>query len=69
MPSDHRPLQILRTFPYKKSGAHSCLQWDGLIAVNYAARAKGIAKFTPMDQALKICPELRLMHVQTLGNA
>jgi nucleotidyltransferase/DNA polymerase involved in DNA repair len=38
-----------------------------LIAVNYAARAAGITRHMRVAQAMKHCPELRLVHVQTIG--
>ncbi|CAM6096420.1 unnamed protein product [Calypogeia fissa] len=42
-------------------------QWRGLIAINYAARAAGITRHERADQALKKCPELILVHVETIG--
>ena len=42
-------------------------QWEGLIAVNYAARAAGITRHMKAPEALVKCPGLRLVHVQTLG--
>jgi nucleotidyltransferase/DNA polymerase involved in DNA repair len=44
----------------------ACLQ-DGLIAVNYAARGKGINRHMRVQQAMQKCPELQCLHVQTLG--
>jgi DNA polymerase eta len=44
-------------------------QWDGLIAVNYAARAAGISRHMRADEALRICPHIRLQHVELIdGN-
>ncbi|PWN51631.1 DNA/RNA polymerase [Violaceomyces palustris] len=40
-------------------------QWQGLIAVNYPARDRGISRFETIENALKKCPELRLVHVPT----
>ena len=40
---------------------------QGLIAVNYAARAAGITRHMRVDQALKACPELQCLHVEVLG--
>ncbi|CEP12185.1 hypothetical protein [Parasitella parasitica] len=40
-------------------------QWHGLIAVNYAARDKGIKKMTNVTEAKKLCPEIQLLHVAT----
>ncbi|KAI8462258.1 MAG: hypothetical protein J3K34DRAFT_200570 [Monoraphidium minutum] len=44
-------------------------QWQGLIAVNYAARAAGITRHMRAPDATKLCPGLRLVHVQTIGGA
>jgi nucleotidyltransferase/DNA polymerase involved in DNA repair len=41
-------------------------QWANLIAVNYPARAAGIARGATAKDALKLCPELMLVHVETL---
>ncbi|BGP16689.1 hypothetical protein JCM10213_000394 [Rhodosporidiobolus nylandii] len=43
-------------------------QWNGLIAVNYPARAFGITRHESPAEALKKCPHLRLVHVQTYKN-
>ncbi|GAA5878358.1 hypothetical protein JCM8547_007530 [Rhodosporidiobolus lusitaniae] len=43
-------------------------QWNGLIAVNYPARRFGITRHESPAEALKKCPELRLVHVQTYKN-
>jgi len=40
-------------------------QWQGLIAVNYPARAKGIKRHCTVTDALALCPELKLVHVAT----
>ena len=42
-------------------------QWDGLIAINYAARAAGITRHMRVKEAMAKCPELQCIHVQTLG--
>lgn len=42
-------------------------QWEGLIAVNYAARAAGITRHMRVNEAKQKCPELICCHVQTLG--
>ena len=42
-------------------------QWEGLIAVNYAARAKGITRHMRIAEAKIKCPELTLVHVETIG--
>ncbi|GAA5913650.1 DNA-directed DNA polymerase eta [Sporobolomyces salmoneus] len=43
-------------------------QWNGLIAVNYPARAYGITRHESPAEALKKCPHLKLVHVQTYRN-
>ncbi|GAA5999791.1 hypothetical protein JCM10207_005912 [Rhodosporidiobolus poonsookiae] len=43
-------------------------QWNGLIAVNYPARRYGITRHESPAEALKKCPTLRLVHVQTYKN-
>jgi DNA polymerase eta len=40
-------------------------QWDALIAVNYPARAFGITRMRNWREALKMCPELIIVHVAT----
>lgn len=42
-------------------------QWQGLIAVNYAARAKGVSRHDNVKEALQKCPDLKLVHVATLA--
>lgn len=39
------------------------LQWDALIAVNYPARKFGITRMCRIKEALKMCPQLRAVHV------
>jgi DNA polymerase eta len=48
---DHQPLAVQ--------------QWQGLIAVNYAARDKGIGRFTDITQAKELCDNLICQHVAT----
>ncbi|CAJ0747410.1 10324_t:CDS:2 [Entrophospora sp. SA101] len=43
-------------------------QWSALIAVNYAARKAGIKKVSNIQDALKIYPGLKLVHVATYAN-
>ncbi|EPQ32086.1 uncharacterized protein PFL1_00284 [Pseudozyma flocculosa PF-1] len=43
-------------------------QWQGLIAVNYPARDMGISRFESIPEALKKCPDLRLVHVATYAH-
>ena len=40
---------------------------EGLIAVNYAARDKGITRHMRVAEAKAKCPELTLVHVETIG--
>ncbi|EPY24456.1 DNA polymerase eta subunit [Strigomonas culicis] len=40
-------------------------QWGNLIAVNYPARAKGIARFNTVKEARELCPEVRVGIVPT----
>lgn len=40
-------------------------QWQGLIAINYPARAFGITRHENVDEAKKKCPHLNLQHVPT----
>ncbi|KAF9736828.1 hypothetical protein PMIN06_012824 [Paraphaeosphaeria minitans] len=40
-------------------------QWQGLIAINYPARAFGLSRHVTSAEALKACPELMLQHVAT----
>jgi DNA polymerase eta len=40
-------------------------QWEALIAVNYPARQFGISRMDKAKDALKKCPELIVVHVQT----
>jgi DNA polymerase eta len=40
-------------------------QWQGLIAINYPARAFGLSRHVTSAEALKQCPDLILQHVAT----
>ncbi|KAH8712283.1 hypothetical protein GQ44DRAFT_713668 [Phaeosphaeriaceae sp. PMI808] len=40
-------------------------QWQGLIAINYAARDFGLSRHVTSTEALKLCPELIMQHVAT----
>ncbi|CAE7813304.1 primpol [Symbiodinium sp. CCMP2456] len=42
-------------------------QWDGLIAVNYAARAHGVKRGMRAAEASTICPGIVLVHVETIS--
>ncbi|KAL1724171.1 hypothetical protein EV715DRAFT_189180 [Schizophyllum commune] len=41
------------------------LQWNALIAVNYPARKFGISRMDKLQDALKRCPHLKVVHVAT----
>ncbi|RUP52118.1 LOW QUALITY PROTEIN: hypothetical protein BC936DRAFT_141014 [Jimgerdemannia flammicorona] len=43
-------------------------QWNGLIAVNYAARKAGIQRHCVIEEAKKKCPDVILVHVATYAN-
>jgi DNA polymerase eta len=40
-------------------------QWQGLIAINYAAREYGLSRHVTSTEALKVCPDLIMQHVAT----
>ena len=40
-------------------------QWGSLIAVNYAARARGVTRFMHLSEALRVCPDVRAVHTAT----
>ncbi|KAJ1965189.1 N-acetyltransferase eso1 [Dipsacomyces acuminosporus] len=40
-------------------------QWQGLIAVNYPAREKGVKRMDTPSEARDKCPDIRLVHVPT----
>lgn len=40
-------------------------QWQGLIAINYAARGFGITRHAVISEAKKLCPNLICQHVAT----
>lgn len=42
-------------------------QWQGLIAVNYAAREAGVTRHMRVQEALATCPQLLCIHVEVLG--
>ncbi|KAJ3362905.1 DNA-directed DNA polymerase eta rad30 [Allomyces arbusculus] len=43
-------------------------QWQGLIAVNYAARAAGIQRHMTVTHARQKCPDIRFVHVATYND-
>eukprot|EP00898_Chlorokybus_atmophyticus_P004587 jgi/Chlat1/5129/Chrsp33S05128 len=42
-------------------------QWQGLIAVNYPARAAGVTRHMRIQEALEKCPHLKTVHVEVIG--
>lgn len=44
-------------------------QWSNLIAVNYPARASGITRHISATNARRLCPDVTLVHVETLDEA
>ncbi|XP_053992356.1 uncharacterized protein LOC128883727 isoform X2 [Hylaeus volcanicus] len=42
-------------------------QWDGIIAVNYAAKKTGVCRGLRVIEAKKLCPCLQLVHVGIIG--
>jgi DNA polymerase eta len=40
-------------------------QWQGLIAINYPARAHGLTRHITPNEARKLCPDIVLQHVAT----
>ena len=58
---EHNRLGISRDEPL------AVVQWEGLIAVNYPARAAGITRHDKASSALKKCPNIRLAHVEYIG--
>ena len=55
---EHNRLNIPREEPL------AVVQWEGLIAVNYPARAAGITRHDRAAVALQKCPKIRLAHVE-----
>ena len=57
-----------------QSPTHECQvplcvqQWNGLIAVNYPARAFGIARHSTVQEAKQKCPHVQLVHVATYAH-
>jgi nucleotidyltransferase/DNA polymerase involved in DNA repair len=58
---EHKRLNIPREVPL------AVQQWQGIIAVNYPARAAGIKRHLNVAEAKKQCPALVLVHVETIG--
>ncbi|KAJ2785289.1 N-acetyltransferase eso1 [Coemansia javaensis] len=44
-------------------------QWQGLVAVNYPARRRGVRRHDSVKEAREKCPELMLVHVPTLAGS
>ncbi|CEM01468.1 unnamed protein product [Vitrella brassicaformis CCMP3155] len=59
---EHRRLNIARDVPL------AVQQWDGLIAVNYPARAAGVRRGDRTAVAKGKCPDLVLVHVETISS-
>jgi nucleotidyltransferase/DNA polymerase involved in DNA repair len=59
---EHRRLGIAASEPLVVQ------QWQGFIAVNYAARALGIKRFDQPPVARRKCPELHMIHVETIND-
>lgn len=38
-------------------------QWQGLIAIGYAARSQGVTRHMRVKDAMQACPQLKLVHV------
>ncbi|KAK9760131.1 N-acetyltransferase eso1 [Basidiobolus ranarum] len=55
--------QVRLNLPPEKAVAVQ--QWQGLIAVNYPARKMGVQRHSSVADALKLCPDLQLVHVAT----
>ncbi|KAF5837911.1 hypothetical protein DUNSADRAFT_3688 [Dunaliella salina] len=43
------------------------LQWQGIIAINYAAKGRGVNRFMKIPEAKAVCPDLVFVHVRTIG--
>ena len=56
-------LRIPRDVPF------AVQQWGSLLAINYSARASGVARGMTVGQATKLCPAIELVHVPTLDDA
>ena len=44
-------------------------QWFNLIAVNYPARSAGVTRHISAVNARRLCPDINLVHVETLDEA
>ncbi|KAJ2812159.1 N-acetyltransferase eso1, partial [Coemansia furcata] len=44
-------------------------QWQGLIAVNYAARDRGVKRLDTVAEAREKCPDIRFVHVTTFTDS
>ena len=42
------------------------LQWKSLIAVNYAAKERGVKRQMTANEALALCTDIKLIHVSTM---
>jgi nucleotidyltransferase/DNA polymerase involved in DNA repair len=59
----------LNSITHDSSLPSSCtfVQWGGMIAVNYPARAAGVKRGERAEAAIAKCPKIRLVHVDTIG--
>eukprot|EP00435_Cladocopium_sp_Y103_P035028 s793_g9.t1 len=65
---EHRRLGLGKPpWTSRESPAAAVQQWDGLIAVNYAARAHGVKRGMRAADARKACPDITLVHVETIS--
>lgn len=58
---EHERLNIPRDVPL------AVQQWEGLIAINYPARAAGVKRGMHPDKARELCPTIELVHVDTIA--
>lgn len=42
------------------------LQWDSIIALNYAAKSRGVRRGMPALEALAVCEDMKFAHVATM---
>eukprot|EP00127_Corallochytrium_limacisporum_P004496 Clim_evm23s165 gene=Clim_evmTU23s165 len=64
---EERRLGLVDKKTGKERGPFAVVQWNGLIAVNYAAKSVGIGRHCNLDEAKKLAPDLKWVHVATFG--
>ena len=42
------------------------LQWNSLVAINYAAKAAGVKRHMKYFEALEVCQSMMFVHVATM---